>query len=82
MKIIQSFIEDMKAQVRIDGQILKKITVDNGLWQVCTLAPTLFNPYACLVAERWKLRVKDINVEGVGLHFYHKIDGKLFYTIE
>ena len=23
------------------------------------------------------MRVKDINVEGVGLHFYHKIDGKL-----
>ena len=45
----------MKAQLRIGGEAIKEeIDVDNGLRQGCTMAPTLFNPYSCLVAERWK----------------------------
>ena len=40
------------------------------------MAPTLFNLYACLVAERWKEKVKD--VKGVGILLNYKLDEKLF----
>ena len=53
IKLICSFHEGMKAQVSINGELLEeKIDVQNGLRQGCTLAPTLFNLYACLVMER------------------------------
>ena len=38
--------------------------------------PALFNLYACLVVERWKEKVKD--VEGVGISLNYKLDEKLF----
>lgn len=41
----------------------------------------MFNLYACLVAEKWKVRLKDPWPEGVRLYFYHKIDGKTFIII-
>ena len=40
------------------------------------MAPTLFNLYACLMVERWKEKVN--NVEGVGILLNHKLDEKLF----
>jgi len=32
----------------------------NGLRQGCTMATTLFNLFACVVAEGWEKRIKEI----------------------
>ena len=74
--LIKSFHQDMKARLRVDGEMLEEIEVANGLRQGCTMAPTLFNIYACVVAERWLDRVKTI--EGVGTLVVNKQDGRLF----
>ena len=65
--IIQSFHENMKAQVRVNAKLLEEISVDNGLRQGCSMAPTLFNLHACLMAERWQERTA--GTEGVGILF-------------
>ena len=41
----------MEAGIRVDGELLEKIEVNNGLRQGCTMAPTLFNLYAGMVTE-------------------------------
>lgn len=51
IKLIQSFHESMEAQIRLDGELLKDITVENGLRQGCCMAPVLFNLYSCVVLE-------------------------------
>ena len=71
VEIVQSFHSDMKARVR-----LEEIEVNNGLRQGCTMAPSLFNLYACAVAERWTERVKD--VEEVDTEILYKLDQHLF----
>ena len=45
--IIKSFHTNMRARVRVDGELLEEIEVNNGLQQGCTMAPILFNLYAC-----------------------------------
>ena len=74
VELIKSFHEGMKAQVLEVPE--EQITVVNGLRQGCTMAPTLFNLYGCIVAERWKERLE--GSEGVGICLCHKVDGKLF----
>ena len=74
--IIRSFHEGMKAKVSINGELLEEIEVRNGLRQGCTMAPVLFNLYACLVFERWSSQVA--SMEGVGTFLLHKFDQKLF----
>lgn len=74
--LIRSFHEGMKAQVCVNGELLQDIDVDNGLRQGCSMAPTLFNLYSCLVAERWKERIVDS--AGVGILWKYKLDEKLF----
>ena len=54
----------------------EELSVGNGLRQGCTLAPTLFNLYACLVVERWSEKVKD--EEDVGMYVNYKMDRELF----
>ena len=76
ISIVRSFHENMKARIRVDGELLEEIEVENGLHQGCTMAPSLFNLYACVVAERWLDRVSDI--EGVGTYLLYKYDLKLF----
>ena len=76
INIIRSFHENMKAQIRTNGKLLKEIAVDNGLRQGCSMAPTLFNLYACLVVERWKERIE--GMEGIGIVLKYKLDEKLF----
>ena len=73
IRLVHSFHEGMKAQISINGELLEeKIEVENGLRQGCTLAPTLFNLYACLVMERWTERVAGL--EGVGTGMLCKFD--------
>ena len=74
--IIKSFHTDMQSCVRIDGQLLEEIRVNNGLRQGCTMAPSLFNLYACVVAERWIDSIGD--EEDVGTRLLYKLDRQLF----
>ena len=50
--------------------------MNSGLRQGCALAPTLFNLYACVVAEKWLDKVSEI--EGVGAQILYKLDHQLF----
>ena len=77
IKLVKSFHENMKARVRVDGELLEEIKVSNGLRQGCTLAPTLFNIYASIVAERWLDRIR--TVESVDTLIINKRDGLLFW---
>ena len=56
--------------------MLDEIEVTNGLRQGCTMAPTLFNMYACVVLERWLEKAE--GVEGIGTHILYKLDQQLF----
>ena len=77
VNLVKSFCDDMIAQLSINGKLVHgMISVDNGLRQGVHMAPTLFNLYACLMAERWTARVEDI--EGTGKCLWYKYDGKLF----
>ena len=51
VEIVMSFHEGMEARVRVGDKLLDEIKVRNGSRQECTMAPTLFNVYACVVAE-------------------------------
>ena len=62
--IISSFHENKKARIHVEGELLEEIEVENGLRQGCTMATTLFNLYACVVAESLLCRMRD--VKGVG----------------
>ena len=70
--IVKSFHESMKARIRVDGE---EIEVENELRQGCTMAPSLFNLYACLVAERWLDGVT--GVEGVGTYLLYKYETEI-----
>ena len=76
VEIVKFFHKDVKARVRLEGELLEEIEVNNGLRHGCTMAPSLFNVYACAVAERWTERVKD--VEEVGTEILYKLDQHLF----
>ena len=76
IKIVRSFHEGMEARVRVGEELLEEIEVKNGLRQGCTMAPTLFNLYSCVVVERWLEKVR--NVEGVGTCLFYKLDQQLF----
>ena len=76
IEIVKSFHEGMEARVRVGEDMLEEIEVKKGLRQGCTMAPTLFNLYSCIVVERWLERVKDI--EGAGTFVFCKLDQKLF----
>ena len=76
INIVKSFHENMTAQIRLDGELLEGIDVNNGLRQGCTIAPTLFNLYSCAVTERWFSRIQ--NVEDVGTRLLYRLDQQLF----
>ena len=59
VNIIRSFHTNMEARIRVDGELLEEIEVNNGLRQGCTMAPTPFNLYAGVVAEKWMEAVQD-----------------------
>ena len=71
VNLVKSFHNGIKAQLSRNGELLEeKIVVDNGLRQGCTMAPTLFNLYACLMMERWTAQVRDL--EGPGTCLLYK----------
>ena len=74
--IVKSFHEEMEAKIRLDQELLEQIEVNNGLRQGCTLAPTLFNLYACAVQEIWWNKIN--NIQGVGAYILYKLDKQLF----
>jgi len=76
VEIVKSFHDNMEAGVRVDGELLEEFEVTNGLRQGCTMAPTLFNLYSCIVAERWAEKVKEI--DDVGTLMLCKQDNHLF----
>ena len=43
--IIRSFHDNVNASIRVDGELLEEIEVNNGLRQGCSMSPTLFNLY-------------------------------------
>ena len=76
IQLIQSFHSDMKANVRLDGELLEEICVENSLRQGCCMASVLFNLYTTLLIECWKTRLD--GVSGVGVTVKFKMDRKLF----
>ena len=72
--IIRSFHDNMNASIRVDGELLEEIEV--GFRQGCSMAPTLFNLYACVVGERWRSRVAEM--EDTGSYLRYKSDQQLF----
>ena len=77
VSIIRSFHDGMEAYVRVAGGLSDVIQVRNGLRQGCVLAPVLFNLYLTLVVERWRARLKEMNVD-VGVELHYQINGQLF----
>ena len=54
VELVRSFHDNMKASMKVDGELLEEFEVTNGLHQGYTVAPTLFNLYACVVAESFE----------------------------
>lgn len=68
LSIIQSFHQNMNAEVRVGSELSDVFEVKNGLRQGCTLAPTLFNIYFSAVVSCWR----DECVEaGIDVMFKH-----------
>ena len=75
INIIRSFHTAMSTCLRLDGDLLDPIAVQNGLRQGCTMAPVLFNLYMCAVVECWHARLR--GVDGVGIYVNYQCDGQL-----
>ena len=76
INIVRSFHENMTVQIRLGGELLEGIDVNNGLRQGCTIAPTLFNLYSYAITKRWLSRIK--NVESVGTRLLYRLDQQFF----
>ena len=74
--IIRALHDNMKASIRVDGELLEEIEVNNGLRQGCSMASTLFNLYTCVVGERWLSRVAEM--EDAGSYLRYKFDQQLY----
>ena len=61
-------MEHILAVVRVGNTTTDSISVQNGLRQGCTLAPTLFNIYYSAVVDHWRRRC---DVTGIDVRFKH-----------
>jgi hypothetical protein len=68
LRIITSLHEHMLAVVRVGNTTTDSISVQNGLRQDCTLAPTLFNIYYSAVVDHWRRRC---DVAGIDVRLKH-----------
>ena len=68
LRIIRSFHDGMRAEVRVDVTATDSIEVKNGLRQGCTLAPTVFNIYYSSVVANWR---EQCPLAGVNVRFKH-----------
>ena len=59
LNVVKSFHEGMHAEVRVGSTVTDRFEVRNGLWQRCTLAPTLFNIYFSAMVADWRNRVQE-----------------------
>ena len=56
LNVVKSFHEELHTEVRVGSTITDRFEVWNGLWQGCTLAPTLFNIYFSAMVADWRNR--------------------------
>ena len=63
INLLRSLHEGMVGQVMVGGERTPQISVNNGLRQGCTLAPTLFNLFFNLVIEQWREQCQALGVE-------------------
>ena len=77
--IIRSLHDNMNASIRVDGELLEEIEVNNGLRERCSMAPTLFNLYVCVVGERWLSRVAEM--KDAGSYLRYKFDQQLYRSV-
>ena len=72
ISILKLFHHDMKTMLNIGGKLAEHITVENGVKQGDTLAPTPFALYFSMV---FQLAFKD---SSEGFYIYHRTTSKLF----
>jgi len=79
VEIVRSFHDNMKASVRVDGELLEDFEVTNGLRQGCTMAPPLFN-FSCLPVLLLRGGRKEFRrlLTDIGTLMLHKQDNQLF----
>ena len=72
LNVLKSFHEGMHAEVRVGLTVTDRFEVRNGLWQGCTLEPTLFNIYFSATVADWHNRSS-----GTGVSVLYKHGRKL-----
>ena len=72
LNVVKSFHEGMHAEVRVGSTETDRFEIRNGLWQGCTLAPTLFNIYFSAMVADWRNRSS-----GAGVSVLYKHGRKL-----
>ena len=75
LKFVKSFHEGIHAEVRMDSTVTNRFEVWNGLWQGCTLTPTLSNIYFSVLVADWCNRSS-----GAGTSVLYKHGRKLVRT--
>ena len=74
ISILKLFHHDMKTTLNIGGKLAEPFTVENGVKQGDTLAPTLFALYFSMV---FQVTFKD---SSEGVYIYYRTTGKSFLT--
>ena len=55
LSLSRSWHDGMTAVVRVSDGTTDSISVRNGLWQGCTMAPVLFNLYFAAMVASWSV---------------------------
>ena len=59
ISVIKSLYKNSKIQIDTGRKILDKMYINQGVWQGCSLSPTLFNLYIDDLFRTWTNHVKD-----------------------